>query len=128
MASIYTAPGTGFIDSYVNAAKYLDQRGDERTKQIFQGAENLTKGGMEAYKWQVRKNIADEAEKLANKEKELQAELDRLRGEKGAQMSDTMSAIMNDTGWKGMPFPYSPGEDQFVAPRPGIGIMKKELL
>lgn len=128
MASIYTAPGTGFIDSYVNAAKYLDQRGDERTRQIFQGAENLVRGGMDAYKWQKRKDIVDEAEKLASREKELQDELDRLRNEKGAQMSGTMSAIMDSTGWKGMPFPYSPGEDQFVAPRPGIGIMKKELL
>lgn len=128
MASIYTAPSTSFIDSYVNAAKYLDGRGDERTKQIFQGAENLVRGGADAYKWQVRKDIADEAEELANREKELQAELDRLRAEKGAQMGDNMSAIMGDTGWKGIPFPYSPGEDQFVAPRPGIGIMKKELL
>lgn len=78
MASIYTAPGTGFIDSYVNAAKYLDQRGDERTKQIFQGAENLTKGGMEAYKWQVRKNIADEQEQLMQQLNALKAERDML--------------------------------------------------
>ena len=128
MASIYTAPSTSFIDSYVNAAKYLDERGKERTGEIFQGAGDLVRGGADAYKWQVRKDIADEAEELANREKEIQAELDRLRAEKGAEMSDTMSAIMGDTGWKGIPFPYSPGEDQFVAPKPGIGIMKKELL
>ena len=123
MASIYTAPGMGFIDSYVNAAKYLDQRGDERTKQIFQGAENLTRGGMEAYKWQVRKNLADEAEELANREKEIQAELDRLRSEQGSQMSDNMAAIMKETGWKGTPYPYN-ADDEFVPPV-GLGIFPR---
>lgn len=78
MASIYTAPSTSFIDSYINAAKYLDERGDERTKQIFQGAENLVRGGADAYKWQVRKNIADEQEQLMQQLNALKAERDML--------------------------------------------------
>ena len=134
MASIYTAPSTSFIDSYVNAAKYLDQRGDERTKQIFQGADNLVKGGMDAYKWQVRKNIADEAEELDAKEKELVDEIERLKKEQeastgtGITRDDYMSAVMNTTGWKGFPYPYGEQkEESFVSPV-GLGIYKRGLL
>ena len=130
MASIYTAPGTSFIDNFVNAAKYRDQRTDASNQRLMQGMEGLVKGGVEAGKWQARDNIIEKKKALEAREKEIEAELDRLRSARSAQASTNMDAIMQSGAWKGIPYPYeAPAEedDVFVAPR-GIGIFRKELL
>ena len=127
MPGIYTAPSMSFIDSYVNAARHRDQRSDEDARKFMEGFGNLARGGVEAYKWQVRKNIADEAEQLARREEEIMAELERLRSEGSAAASSNMEAITRSTGWKGVPYPY-PGDEGFEAPRMGLGVFRKELL
>lgn len=121
---IYTAPSMSFIDTYVNAANKMDERRDASNKALLEGATNLVKGGAEAYKWQQRKNIVDEASELDAKEKELVAEIERLKNERNDVASDNMAAIMKASGWKGTPYPY---QDTFTPPA-GLGIYKKELL
>lgn len=76
--AIYTKPNMSFIDTYTNAAKYRDQRTADANKLMMQGVENLVKGGAEAYKWQERKNIANQKDELVKKLEELKAERDRL--------------------------------------------------
>lgn len=126
---VYTAPNMSFLDSYVNAAKYRDERTDKRNQQMMEGVTNLVKGGAEAYKWQQRKNILGKADELDRREKEILAEIERLKAERDTEAKDNMSAIMQGTGWKGTPFPYNPPkEDDFVAPKVGVGIFRKELL
>ena len=126
---VYTAPNMSFLDSYVNAAKYRDERTDKKNQQLMEGVTNLVKGGAEAYKWQQRKNILDKAGELDRREKEILEELNRLKGERVLDTRDNMAAIMQSTGWKGTPFPYNPPkEDDFNAPKVGVGIFKKELL
>lgn len=129
MASIYTAPGTSFIDNFVNAAKYRDQRTDASNQRLMQGMEGLVKGGVEAGKWQARDNIIEKKKALEAREKEIEAELDRLRSARSEQASTNLGAIMQSGTWKGIPYPYeAPEEDDvFVAPK-GIGIFRKELL
>lgn len=75
---VYTAPNMSFLDSYVNAAKYRDERTDKKNQQLMEGVTNLVKGGANAYKWQERKNILDERKKLEERAREIQAEIDRL--------------------------------------------------
>ena len=75
---VYTAPNMSFLDSYVNAAKYRDERTDKKNQQLIEGMNNLVKGGADAYKWQVRKNIADEQEQLMQQLNALKAERDML--------------------------------------------------
>lgn len=117
-----------FIDSYVNAAKYRDERRDKSNQQMMEGILNLVKGGADAYKWQERKNILNKADELDKREKEILAELEKLKAERDTEAKDNMSAIMAGTGWKGTPYPYAPQSDEFVAPKVGVGIFKKELL
>ncbi len=125
---IYTAPNMNFIDSYVNAAKYRDERRDKSNQQMMEGVVNLVKGGADAYKWQERKNILNKADELDKREKEILAEIEKLKAERDTEAKDNMSAIMAGTGWKGTPYPYAPKADEFVAPKVGVGIFKKELL
>lgn len=122
--SVYTAPSMSFIDTYLNAANHMDDRRDASNKALLEGTANLVKGGAEAYKWQQRKNIVDEAAELDAKEKELVAEIERLKNERNDEASDNMAAIMKASGWKGTPYPY---QDTFTPPT-GVGIYKKELL
>lgn len=126
MATIYTAPSMSFVDNFINAAKYRDQRTDASNQRMMQGMEGLVRGAGEAYKWQKRKNILDEADDLDAREKEILAEIARLKNERNAEASDNMSAIMQSSGWKGVPYPYEQ-KDEFVAPK-GLGILKKEYL
>lgn len=128
---IYTAPNISFLDSYVNAAKYRDERTDKRNQQMMEGVTNLVKGGANAYKWQERKNILGKAEELDRREKEILAEIERLKAEKTEKAVPTMDSVMAATGWKGVPFPAAakeePREDEFVAPV-GLGIYRRGLL
>lgn len=128
---IYTAPNMNFIDSYVNAAKYRDERRDKSNQQMMEGVLNLVKGGADAYKWQERKDILNKADELDKREKEILAEIEKLKAEKTEKAVPTMDSVMAVSGWKGVPFPASakeePKEDEFVAPV-GLGIYKRGLL
>lgn len=124
---IYTAPSMSFIDTYINAAKDRTDRMDNHRKEWFEGIGNLAKGGVDAYKWQQRKDILDKADALDKREKEILTELARLKGERINDPKDNIGAIMQNTNWRGIPFPYKPEADEFVPPK-GIGIYKKELL
>ena len=75
---IYTAPNFSFIDAFVNNAKGRDARTEKRWDRFMEGAGNAVKGGAEAWKWQQRKNAADELEAMQNELRELQAQRDRL--------------------------------------------------
>lgn len=124
---VYTAPSVSFIDTYINTAKDRDSRTDARKSQWFDGILSGVKGGVDAYKWQQRKNILDRAGELDRREKEILAELARLKGERINDPKDNIGAIMQNTNWRGIPFPYKPEAEEFVTPK-GIGIYKKELL
>lgn len=126
---VYTAPNMSFLDSYVNAAKYRDERTDRKNQQLMEGVTNLVKGGAEAYKWQERKDILGKAEELDRREKEILAEIERLKNEKSEKAVPTMDAVMAATGWKGIPFPADAKQEQkdaFVAPV-GLGILKRGM-
>ena len=119
---VYTAPSVSFIDTYINTAKDRDSRTDARKSQWFDGILSGVKGGVDAYKWQQRKNILDKAGELDRREKEIIEELDKLKGERDREAQSNMSAIMSETNWKGVPFKRS------EMAQPGIGIYRKELL
>lgn len=127
MASIYTAPSMSFIDTYINGAKELDRKRDESNKRMLEGMGNIVKGGVDAYKWQQRKDILDKAAQLDDEEKQIMAELNKLKSERDSDAKSNMSAIMAKSNWAGVPFPYKENEDEFVPPT-GIGIYKKEYL
>lgn len=136
--AIYTAPSMSFIDTYINSANKLDERRDKSNQALLEGTANLVKGGAEAYKWQQRKNIADEADELDKREKEILAELADLKANRRIDTQNNMSAILDNSYWKGLPYPYAPKAewqgipykfdpkaDEFVAPTVG---KKKELI
>lgn len=127
---VYTAPNMSFLDSYVNAAKYRDERRDKSNQQMMEGVANLVKGGANAYKWQERKDILNKADELDKREKEILAEIERLKAEKTEKAVPTMDSVMAATGWNGVPFPAAakeePKEDVFVAPV-GLGIYKRGM-
>lgn len=120
--AVYTAPTMSFIDTYINSAKDADSRTDAKKSQWLDGILNGVKGGVDAYKWQQRKNIVSKAEELDRREKEILEELDRLKSERNADAQSNMGAIMQESNWKGVPFRRS------EMAQPGIGIYRKELL
>lgn len=124
---VYTAPNMNFISTYIDGAKARDQKNAENRRMMLEGAGNLVKGGVEAYKWQQRKNILDKADDLSNREKDILAELEKLKSERDNEAKSNMSAIMAGTNWKGTPYKYGEQADDFKAPV-GIGIYKKEYL
>lgn len=94
--AIYTAPSTSFIDTFMNAAKYRDQRRADENKQMMEGADNLVKGGANAYMWQQRKNALNGLQSLDDEEAQLLAELDMLTGDQNKVGSTAnFNAIMN---------------------------------
>lgn len=104
---IYTAPSTSFIDSYMNAAKYRDQRTDEANKRMMDGIGNLVKGGASAYMWQQRKNILDSKDEMQKRIDELLAERERLTsGQDFAGSSRNFDAIINGLDWNLLPHQY----------------------
>lgn len=126
---VYTAPNMSFLGSFVNAAKYRDARTADSNRRMMEGVGNLVKGGADAYKWQQRKDILDKAGQLEAREKEIMAEIERLKAEKTEKAVPTMDAVMTATGWKGIPFPADAKQeqkDEFVAPV-GLGILKRGM-
>lgn len=77
--AVYTAPTMSFIDTYINAARDNTTRADQRRKDWFEGMNNLVKGGVDSYKFQKRKEILDRADELDRREKEILAEIERLK-------------------------------------------------
>ena len=94
--SIYTAPSTSFIDTFMNAAKYRDQRTADENKQMMEGIGNVTKGATNAYLWQQRKNALKGLDALNDEESKLWSELEMLTGDQGEVGSTAnFNAIMN---------------------------------
>ena len=94
--SIYTAPSTSFIDTFMNAAKYRDQRTADENKQMMEGIGNVAKGATNAYMWQQRKNALKGLDALNDEETKLWSELEMLTGDQGEVGSTAnFNAIMN---------------------------------
>ena len=94
--SIYTAPSTSFIDTFMNAAKYRDQRTADENKQMMEGMGNIAKGATNAYLWQQRKNALKGLDALNDEEAKLWSELEMLTGDQGEVGSTAnFNAIMN---------------------------------
>ena len=94
--SIYTAPSTSFIDTFMNAAKYRDQRTADENKQMMEGIGNIAKGATNAYMWQQRKNALKGLDALNDEETKLWSELEMLTGDQGEVGSTAnFNAIMN---------------------------------
>ncbi len=121
---VYTAPNFSFIDAFTSGAKYIDDKRKAQQDQFMQGLGMLGKGAGDAWKWQQRKEAADELERMKQELAKLQEERDQLVSQKSSEASGYLDAIMNNTGWQGTPYPYE-GQQQ---PGPGVGILKKELL
>ena len=77
---VYTAPNFSFIDAFTNNAKALDEQTRKRYDDFMTGASNAVKGGMDAWKWQQRKNAADKLENMQKELAALQAQRDQLLG------------------------------------------------
>lgn len=123
---VYTAPNFSFIDAFTNGDKYIDDKRKKTHDEFMTGLANLGKGAGDAWKWQQRKEAADELERMKQELAKLQEERDQLVGQKSSEASGYLDAIMNNTGWKGTPYPYEGQQQQ--QPGPGVGILKKELL
>lgn len=77
---VYTAPNFSFIDAFTNGAKYIDDKRKAQQDQFMQGLGMLGKGAGEAWKWQQRKEAADELERMQKELAQLQAQRDQLMG------------------------------------------------
>lgn len=97
---IYTKPDFSFIDTYMTAAKARDERSKQKQDDIIGGMANVVKGVGDAAKWQARYNIADKAEELKAKIKELEEEKAAIIG---AKRYDDKN-IYGQFGGKGMNF------------------------
>lgn len=96
-----------FIDSYVNAAKYRDEKTRNAKKEYIEGMGDLVKGGAEAYKFTKRKEALDKMAALDDEEKRLMAELRQLQGDSDYVGSrSNMDAILNGLDWNLMPKMY----------------------
>lgn len=94
--SIYTAPSTSFIDTFMNAAKYRDQKTADENRQMMEGIGNVAKGATNAYLWQQRKNALKGLDALNDEESKLWSELEMLTGDQGEVGSTAnFNAIMN---------------------------------
>ena len=82
--AVYTAPSTSFIDTFIDGAQKLDDRTQKRYDSFMGGMSNAVKGGMDAWKWQQRKNAADELEQMQAELAQLQAQRDQLAGVSGS--------------------------------------------
>ena len=83
MPGIYKSPDFSFIDGFVNAAKYRDQRTAEDNRKMMEGLTNAAKGATQAYLFQQRKNAMGQMDALNDEEAKLRAELDMLWGDQG---------------------------------------------
>jgi hypothetical protein len=77
---VYTAPNFSFIDAFTNGAKYIDDQRKAQQDQFMQGLGMLGKGAGDAWKWQQRKEAADELERMKQELAKLQEERDQLVG------------------------------------------------
>lgn len=122
---VYSQPDMSFIDSYTNAARYMDEKREKSNKDLIEGTGMLVKGGADAYKWKQRKNIVDKLGNMDSREAEILEELNKLKAERDNEANSNLQMYMNASGWRGVP--YKRNEDDFVAPV-GIGIYRKEYL
>jgi len=78
---IYNNPNDfSFVQTYINAAKSRDDRTKQSMDDIIGGTADFIKGTGEAVKFQNRKAIADRAEWLKSKIKELEDERNKIIG------------------------------------------------
>lgn len=78
---IYNSPNDfSFVQTYINAAKGRDDRTKQSMDDILGGTADFIKGTGEAVKFQNRKAIADRAEWLKSKIKELEDERNKIIG------------------------------------------------
>ena len=70
-----------FVDTYINAAKSLDERRENEHKKMMEGLGNIVKGGAGAYMWQQRKNALNKMDALNDEESKLWSELEMLTGD-----------------------------------------------
>lgn len=78
---IYNSPKDfSFVQTYINAAKGRDDRTKKSMDDIIGGTADFIKGTGEAVKFQNRKAIADRAEWLKSKIKELEDERNKIIG------------------------------------------------
>lgn len=105
--SIYTAPSTSFIDGYINAARYRDEKTSANNDMLRTGVDNLVKSGVESHKFQQRKNILKNKEEIKKRIEALLAEKARLTsGVDYAGSSRNFDAIINGMDWNLMPRVY----------------------
>lgn len=76
--AIYTAPNNSFIDRFMEAARYRDSRTDQSKKDWIEGTAKMVGAGVDATKWQFRKNALDEYKTLQDRLEKLKAERDGL--------------------------------------------------
>ena len=94
--AIYTAPSMSFIDTYVNAAKQRDANREAEYNKMIEGLGGLVKGGVDAYKWQERKNALNKIGDLEDEESKLMSELQMLTGDQTkAGSRSNINAILN---------------------------------
>jgi uncharacterized small protein (DUF1192 family) len=102
--SVYNAPSFSFIDAFSQAAKYSDDKTDARKKDWMEGFGAGIKGGVDAYKWQQRKNVLEDnknkMKELDAREAAILAEIEQLktgRDYKGSKRN--FDAIMAGIDW-----------------------------
>ena len=76
--AIYTAPNNSYIDRFMEAARYRDSRTGQSKRDWIEGMGKMVGAGVDATKWQMRKNALDEQETLKRKLEALKAERDEL--------------------------------------------------
>lgn len=107
---IYTAPSMSFVDTYVNAAKQRDANRESENKKLMEGLANMATGGVNAYKWQKRKDLLDKMGNLEDEESRLRSELAMLTGEQdGTGSRRNFDAIINGLDFNLLPKVYKDG-------------------
>lgn len=107
---IYTAPNMSFLDTYMNAAKEADSKRQANSKMMLEGIGNLAKGGVDAYKWQQRKNDIDKMNKLQEEYDQLIAERNSILNDDGGAFGRShLNAILSGLDYGLMPHTMKDG-------------------
>ena len=96
-----------FIDSITRGFQDMDSKRAQKKQAVDDAVKNATAAGVDAYKFQQRKNTLDRKRKLEEEEAELMQQLKLLQGEQDfAGSRGNFDAIIGGLDYNLMPHTY----------------------
>ena len=104
---IYTAPSMTFIDSITRGFQDMDAKRAQKKQAVDDAVKNATTAGVDAYKFQQRKDTLDRRKKLEQEEAELMEQLRLLQGDRDfAGSRGNFDAIIGGLDYNLMPHTF----------------------